>query len=132
MNKYIGLIALGLLCATQALAQTTWEKCKSENGGSLVTIGGDTFCKSDSTMNWWSAYAWCQAMDGYMPSIAELCPGQNIVNNQKCERTYNANVWSSTVNSQKLPWHVEASNPNKIIINLGMADTWLRAFCLKK
>ena len=130
MYRCIRFMALGLLCATQALAETTWEKCNANNGGTLVTIGGDTFCKSNSTMNWWSAYAWCQAMDGYMPSIAELCPGKSITDDNACGRTY-GDTWSSTTCTSDKVWRVYSNTSMGCGANSVKTKT-VFVHCLKK
>ena len=76
MKKYIGLMALGLMCAQPALATTVtaWDadNCDAK-GGVRRTVGGTVFCVSTKNTNWWTAYAWCQALGGRMASIQELC-----------------------------------------------------------
>ena len=63
--NYVGLIVLSLNFAQPVLA-TTWTKCNAENGGTLVTKGEKTFCKAGASMDWWSAYAWCESVGGYI------------------------------------------------------------------
>ena len=132
MKKYIGFTTLVFIFATQAYAYPTWteNECNDAKGGTIVTVGGDSFCQSNSTMNWWSAYAWCEAMGGRMPQIAELCPGQPITYDQPCGRTYLGNVWSTTVEN-KNTWHAELGNPQKMRNNTGKTENWLIALCLK-
>ena len=97
MQKHIKLTMLYLVITTPAFAVTTWteENCTNK-GGQIVTVGGTTFCKSTSSMNWWSAYSWCQAMGGYMPSIKELCPNADLIYAAPCGRSYGVNLWAST------------------------------------
>ena len=101
MKKYISVIVLGFMLAAafnQAQGAATWtsSECNTDKGGEIVEVGGDSFCKSTSTMNWWSAYSWCQGMGGRMPSIAELCPGQPMTNGTACGRTYARHTWTAT------------------------------------
>ena len=116
MKKYISVIVLGFMLAAafnQAQGAATWtsSECNTEKGGEIVEVGGDSFCKSTSTMNWWSAYSWCQGMGGRMPSIAELCPGKEIVDRNPCGRQYvlsppDTDIWSSTPYSGNYMWTV--------------------------
>ena len=97
MKKYIGLVVLGLLCATSALAQTTWEKCNANNGGTLVTVAEKTLCKANKTMNWWSAYSWCQGIGGHLPTIQELCrPEMTMTDGASCGYNYGSRMWTAT------------------------------------
>ena len=77
MYKHIVLLMLGLMYAAPVFAVTVWTEgnCNNNNGGVLSVVGDTTFCKSTRSMNWWSAYSWCQAMGGHLPSVAEFCPG---------------------------------------------------------
>ena len=34
-----------------------------------------TFCKSNGTMNWWSALTWCDAQGGNLATFTSMCPG---------------------------------------------------------
>ncbi len=34
-----------------------------------------TFCKSDKSMNWWTAFNWCKSNGGTLASFASMCPG---------------------------------------------------------
>ena len=108
MKKYVFVVVIGVLCARPGLAVTEWDanNCKEANGGVFVTVGGTKFCKSSSALNWWSAYAWCQAMGGYMPSIKELCPDvSELIRYSICRQTYVEGAWSSTpVSSDSKMW----------------------------
>ena len=111
MKKYIGLMIIGLLCAEQALAVSSWNANNCEaKGGERVTVGGQTFCKSTATMNWWSGYAWCQAMGGYMPSLQELCPGREIVQSNSCGYTYASDTWTTTPCNSTNMWAIRGSS----------------------
>ena len=83
MKKYMALITL-VLITTPAFAVTSWDSTNCDSTrGVVTTINGNTFCKSKEKMNWWSAFSWCQAMGGRMPSIQEICPGE-IVAGRPC------------------------------------------------
>ena len=112
-EKAVTIITLCCMAITPAFAVTAWteENCNNK-GGQMVTVGGQRFCKSTSTMNWWSAYSWCQAIGGKMPSITELCPNAaSITAGGNCAQTYSGSwVWSSTPNGNSgLMWFVNGS-----------------------
>ena len=133
MKKYFGLILAGLMMTTPVLADTTWEKCNSNNGGTLVTVGGQTFCKATSDMNWWSAYAWCDAIDGYLPSITELCLDKSIVQGASCGVNYGARTWSATAQpGTSRMWVVEQGYFILQRDDMSQMDKSARVYCLKK
>ena len=88
------------------IAQARAETCES---GKLVTgNNGHSYCQSNSTMNWWSAYTWCEAQGRHLASMYELCPdtGEGLNNgwdgsngSQKCANqnaSFNSAAWTST------------------------------------
>jgi len=65
MKQLILLTAI-LLTSTVTLAEdtTTTETC-ANGAGTVITgaVTGHKYCRSNSSdMNWWNAYAWCDAM----------------------------------------------------------------------
>ncbi|MBQ7413261.1 MAG: hypothetical protein IJV07_03190 [Alphaproteobacteria bacterium] len=40
-----------------------------------TTCNGHTFCKSNGTMNWWSAFNWCASNGRSLASFSTMCPG---------------------------------------------------------
>ena len=42
---------------------------------SADTCNGHEFCKSDKTMNWWSAFAWCESQNRKLAEFKTMCPG---------------------------------------------------------
>ena len=47
------------------------ETCEA---GSLQTgENGHVYCRSNNSMNWWSAYTWCQAQGRHLASMYEIC-----------------------------------------------------------
>ena len=44
------------------------------NGGSIITAkDGTEFCKSDKTMNWWTAFAWCESQNRKLADFIKMC-----------------------------------------------------------
>ena len=82
MKKIIVFLMCACFFATSAMAEKT---C---NGGTLITshkatdtgctaatCNEKTFCKSDKTMNWWSAFAWCESQGRTLANFSAMCPG---------------------------------------------------------
>lgn len=43
--------------------------------GSLQTgENGHVYCLANKSMNWWSAYSWCEAQGRHLASMYEVCP----------------------------------------------------------
>ena len=94
MKKYIGILSVLLLTMP---VQAGFSNCTSDKGGEIVTVSGQTFCRSAEKMNWWSAYTWCQAMGGHLPTVTELCPtASSITHSASCGRNYGKDIWTAT------------------------------------
>ena len=78
--------------ASGAPATCTAAMCPSET---------KTFCKSNLTMNWWSAFNWCKSNGGTLASFVSMCPGVTTSPNNETgacpalQGTSNQWVWSS-------------------------------------
>ncbi len=87
-------IAAIALNVSGALAET----CE---GGSLQTgENGYVYCLSNKTMNWWSAYTWCQAQGMKLASAYDLCPTwSGALGDNKCDTKISSAhriLWTST------------------------------------
>ena len=103
MNKCLAILVLGVMCVPEVRAVTAWDADNCEaKGGTRVTVGDNVFCRANKIMNWWSSYAWCEGMGGRMPSIAELCPGKRLIENNPCGRTYSGGALSTTPNGNNV------------------------------
>ena len=69
----IKLLTLAVIVALAfSIAQAQAETCE---GGKLVTgNNGHEYCQSNSKMNWWSAYTWCEAQGRHLATMYEVCP----------------------------------------------------------
>ena len=76
MKKYIAV--LSLLCILSAPVSA--ETCAGGSG--TVIYGNDVdpatglgtrYCKSNIAMNWWSAFAWCDAIGGELIDLTKEC-----------------------------------------------------------
>ena len=99
MKKYIGVLFISLILSQTALAE--WGANCTNNGGIIVTANsygndkgglcnnpsdttlsnncnGQSFCRSNNYMNWWSAFTWCESIGGKLASFASICPETQI------------------------------------------------------
>ncbi len=88
-------IVAGILTIGSAANAATCE------GGTLATgENGHEYCRSNLRMNWWSAYAWCEANGRHMASMYEICPdwdgstGENKCTNYNSQ--LKSGLWTST------------------------------------
>ncbi len=75
MNKYGLAVIFGLIITLPAIAANTGptgNTCAHGTGVELIGMDGKTkFCKSETTMNWWSAFAWCDMAGGTLINMAD-------------------------------------------------------------
>ncbi len=65
-------LMLGLTLSAPALA----DSCAGGAGQTVTGVDGKIYCRSNTLMNWWSAFAWCEAAGKTLVSL-EDCNGQN-------------------------------------------------------
>lgn len=61
MNKAITLICALFILSSSAFADETY----ANGAGTIITglISGHKYCKSNTKMNWWNAYIWCEGIN---------------------------------------------------------------------
>ena len=40
-----------------------------------------SFCRSNNSMNWWSAFNWCKSNGGTLANFSSMCPGIRLATN---------------------------------------------------
>ena len=83
----IKLLTLAVIVALAFnIAQAQAATCE---GGKLVTgNNGHEYCQSNSTMNWWSAYTWCEAQGRHLATMYELCSDwDGSIGSDRCANT---------------------------------------------
>lgn len=94
--KIIAFIG-GIALCTGALA----ESCAG--GAGTVVTGADgttTYCASNITMNWWSAFAWCDAIEMQLIDLTQEC--NKVTGTTACPQFTGvgvSNVWTRNVDS---------------------------------
>ena len=112
-KKLFILTLIGLISATSAYA-------KCDGGTEITNTAGTTFCKSNVTMNWWSAAAWCKANGLQLATMYEMCPTwDGNTGRGKCPElngTGSVYAWSATASGSEYAFYVDLSdgyvNPN--------------------
>ena len=132
------------LCAGLLASTSVGAAC---NGGRTFATDGITFCMSNVTMNWWSAFNWCQANGQVLAHIATACPGIQAwpnANAGACSWTWhstngvNAFAWTSMAHEGEQAIAVEkytsgstnSSAPDRGKIVAYSRATKLRALCV--
>ena len=108
--KKFGILLLSLCITTPALADF-WTNC-TNNDGTIIqansygndkggscsdpndssktkNCNGKSFCISNSTRNWWSAFTWCDSIGGHLADFSSLCPGSQQELNVPCPNMKN-------------------------------------------
>ena len=118
MKKILLLACVCMLCAGQAMA------ANCEAGTEIKGKNDHVYCKSNRTMNWWSAGTWCEAQGRHLATMEEMCPdtGEGLNNawdgstgGGKCA---NLNGPVTDVNSV---WSSLASE-GRYVFNVGLHD----------
>ncbi|MBO7257681.1 MAG: hypothetical protein J6V11_01940 [Alphaproteobacteria bacterium] len=92
MRKILMLTCGILMVSSVVFAEDTVETCA--NGAGFVLIGavtGHKYCSSYNTMNWWNAWAWCDAMGMRMFDLKDCACGTTTSDcaNNKCPEMTN-------------------------------------------
>lgn len=151
MYKYIGLLVVSLLCANvQAGTTITWNKAGCESvGGTWVQAnkatdtdkGCDadhcnemTFCQSSTTMNWWSAFAWCESIGATLADLNHACP--NGLSSLTCANLTGSGIsgtgWNTSIQDGQVNLIVDNGTRLQRWWGSGPTDTRHKALCEKK
>ena len=104
----LSLIVMGM--ATPAFS----APCANGAGTQVIGVDGETYCRSNVNMNWWSAHAWCDAANMKLMSL-DRCNGKNgnITGEVACPNfkgTDSVTCWTSSVPSSSLAFSVNLSS----------------------
>ena len=86
MRKKLIFVGCILMISAMAFAEDTTTTQTCANGAGTVITGaitGHKYCKSNSTMNWWNANAWCDALGRRLFSIDD-CEFSSTSGTSKC------------------------------------------------
>jgi hypothetical protein len=111
MKKNLMILSvLVLVMSTPALSAT----CANGAGTQVIGVDGETYCRSNVNMNWWSAHAWCDAANMTLVSL-DRCNGKNgdITGEVACpnfKRNDYVTCWTSSVPSSSKAFNLTFSS----------------------
>lgn len=122
MYKFLMVSCLSLMMPCITVADEAVETCA--NGSGIVITGairGHKYCKSNNTMNWWNAYAWCDAQGRLLFDLDDCgCDGTRNCQSQywglcpelavKYGTSYAPYAWSSVASSKEAVYYVSLQN----------------------
>ena len=128
-KKKIILFSAVLSCFVFSAYAYTGD-CK---GGTIIRAkNNETFCKSNVTMNWWSAATWCKANGSRLATMYEMCPDwdgtEGICTNLSIAHSYDYG-WSSTVSGNNSAFRVGLDKGNVSRGGAGREYNGNVAFC---
>ena len=99
MRKILILCGVLMMSSVVIAQDTTAETCA--DGAGVIVVGdvtGHKYCRSKQFLNWWNAYAWCDALGMKMIDVSDcLCSGgtMDCANNQCPEFTSQSDtIWT--------------------------------------
>ena len=106
-KKLFILTLIGLISSASAYA-------KCDGGTEITNTAGTTFCKSNVSMNWWSAAAWCKGNKLQLATMYEMCPNwDGNTGSGKCPELKGKGsgyAWSATASGSEYAFHVDLSS----------------------
>ncbi len=123
MNKYIVLIGL-ILLPVGAMGTTAAGGCANGSGDLLTGESPDNiqYCQSRTTLNWYSAFAWCKSIDMELIDLTEECMNGSINNSTVACPYLNGigigKVWTRNVYDSQHAYYVDLSSGD-IAHNIG-------------
>ena len=108
MKKCLGFaFCLWIMFSVPAVAAS----CAGGSGTVLTGKDGTSYCKSNISMNWWSAFAWCDAIGGRLIDVTEECI--KTTGRSGCPNLTEVGgglVWTQNVPSANLAYLVDLSS----------------------
>ena len=97
------LIISSMLMMSFAVSAQEAETC-ANGAGTVITgaVTGHKYCKSNGTMNWWNAHAWCDALGRRLFDRSDCACGNTTADcaNGKCPELVGVGgeqwIWTST------------------------------------
>lgn len=106
MVLFVLLMGSILLTSSVARADDTVETCA--NGAGTVKVGavsGDKYCRSNKSMNWWNAMAWCDGMGKQLIDLNTDCYRNGTTSRWNCPEMVGCVsgwIWTRTPSGSKI------------------------------
>ena len=112
MKPSLILTCFGLMISTTVWAEDTTSEPCANGAGTIVegAVTGYKYCKSNNAMNWWNAYAWCDAQGKRMIELNDCACGNTTSDcaNAKCPEfklsINNTYAWLNDINSSTVAY----------------------------
>ena len=100
MKQFFKLMCLLTICGVGVTVQAGFD-CDERYGQIIKGNNGIEYCRSNRTMNWWTAVGWCQEIGGTLISYPSDCQHNNDTSpNSVCPNLKNdiniGYIWTNT------------------------------------
>lgn len=116
MKKIVLLIVLSLLATTQGHAACA-------EGTEIMGKNGHVYCKSNVSMNWYTAFAWCDTQERTLATMEQIC---DIDETQKWDGNFGVGKCLNLVGVSSEDQHVWSAIPynsaSAFVVHLSTAD----------
>lgn len=85
--------------------------CDSDSGTLITGKDGTKYCQSKVGLNWWSAFAWCDAIGGQLIDLTTEC--NKVTGTEQCPNLAgvgSGDVWTQAVPSSDFAYYVDLSS----------------------
>ena len=123
------MLAFGAVHPAKA---TTGTPC-GHGGGTILELRNHAqYCVSLKGMNWWSAFAWCDAAGGRLASVNEICYDTSLPEDAPCPNlkfeAEEYRLWTSSSETKDGAVFIYAKSGNIASFSRSYVGT-IRAFC---
>ena len=108
MKKCLGFaFCLWIMFSVPAVAAS----CAGGSGTVITGLDGTRYCQSNTNVNWWSAFAWCDAIGGQLIDITTECiKTTGTTGCPNLTGVGKGSVWTQNVPSAHLAYYVSLSS----------------------
>ena len=112
MKKYVAILGILSIFSTSAHTETcaggAGTVIYGNDADPVIGFEGTPYCKSNTVMNWWSAFAWCDAIGGELIDLTTEC--NKVSGSSGCPNlagTGSGNAWTRNVVNDKVAYYIK-------------------------
>ncbi len=134
MTKYRLLTGMLVIVSHMAWAGAAPVDSGCAHGAGNLLSGNTSgsYCQSKTSMNWWSAHAWCESIGGELIDMTKECFKQGSTpSNIQCPNLYQIHwgtVWTKNVKDESTAYFVNLSQNE--VSTLGRNNPIRTALCV--
>ena len=130
----ITIVCGGLFTPFVVQAADMVETCADGAGTVVKGNNGTVYCKSNRTMNWWTALGWCRAINMVPFSFPNdcRCVGEKCKVTADCSNLAGVGIggiWTATPNGTKYAYRVDGNGTVYVNAVFFTRDATLNALC---